>query len=393
MKLTIQNKLFMKRIESVGMMFLILLAFGTTTVLNAQESYYDLKVEKTVKTTPSKDIQRVNSCWSNVATALIEAEMIRSGKEPVDLSEMDFIHNAYLLKAQAYLNSKGKVNVDEKCIPYDAFKLMDTYGMAPESAYMQSDKDAMDKKSGGEMDAIIRGSLKRSLDQGEDGLSERNQSFVDGALTMHIGDTKMNFTYDGKDYAPKSFAEQAGVNSADYVMLTSDSRQEMNKPFVLELKNNWDKDNFYNVHPNELFKAMKEAIGSGYAVGWYGFVDNEMVYSKEAVAIVPISDMPGAKKEDGKEVHYTYQPLPEKTISEKDRQKNFEVLVNGNYNYMTLYGVSMDKEGNEYILGKDACTAGDKELNMSEEFTKLNTVYLLVNKNGLDKNLRDKLGL
>jgi len=176
-------------------------------------------------------------------------------------------------------------------------------------------------------------------------------------------------------------------------MLTSDSRQEMNKPFVLELKNNWDKDEFYNVHLNELYKAMKEAIENGYAVGWYGFVNNEMVYTDEAVAIVAIGDMPGTKKEDGKEVGHTYQPLPEKTIGANDRQENFEVLINGAYNFMTLYGISMDKEGNEYILGKDACTAGDEELNMSKEFTKLNTVYLLVNKNGLDKNLRDKLGL
>jgi len=381
----------MKRMKSLGMMLLMLLAFGSTTVLLAQESYYELKVKSTVKTNPSKDIQRINSCWSNVGTALIEAEILRSGKESVDLSEMDLIHNAYLLKSQAYLDSKGKVNVNEKCMPYDAFKIMDTYGLAPESAYMHSDEDAMDKHSG-EMDAIIRGSLRRAIDM-EDGKSERYLGFVDAALTKHIGDTKLNFKYDGQDFTPKSFAAQAGVNSGDYIMLTSDSRQEMNKPFVLELKNNWDKDEFYNVHSNELYKAMKEAIENGYAVGWYGFVNNEMVYTDEAVAIVAIGDMPGTKKEDGKEVGHTYQPLPEKTIGANDRQENFEVLINGAYNFMTLYGISMDKEGNEYILGKDACTAGDEELNMSKEFTKLNTVYLLVNKNGLDKNLRDKLGL
>jgi len=324
---------------------------------------------------------------------MIEAEMLRSGKESVDLSEMDFIHNAYLLKAQAYLDSKGKVNVDEKCLPQDVFKLMDTYGMAPESAYMQSNLDPMAKESG-EMDAIIRGSLRRAIDQSEEGSSERYQNFVDAALSKHIGDTKMNFTYDGKSYTPKSFAEQAGVNSSDYVMLTSDSRQEMHKPFVLEMKNNWDKDEFYNVPPNELFKAMKGAIDNGYVVGWYGFVNNETVFADEKVAIVPAGKMPGTKKDDSdKEVQQTNQPLPEKIISEKERQENFEVLVNGSYNYMTLLGTSMDKEGNDYIIGKDACTAGDKELNMSKQYVKLNTVYLLVNKNGLEKNLRDKLGL
>jgi bleomycin hydrolase len=393
MKLTIQNKLFMKRMMLPGKMFLMLLIFGSSTVLFAQETYYDLKVRQTVKTNPSKDIQRINSCWSNLGAALIEAEMIKSGKGSVDLSEMDFIHNAYLLKTQAFLDSKGKVNVDEKCLPVDVFKLMDTYGMAPESAYMQSDLDPMSKESG-QMDAVIRGSLRRAIDMGDSGETERYLNYVDAALSKHIGDTKMNFTYDGKDYTPKSFAEQAGVNSADYVMLTSDSRQEMHKPFVLEMKTNWDKEEFYNVNPNEMYKVMKDAIENGYAVGWYGFVNNEMIIVDEKVAVVPIGKMPGTKKEGtDKEVQQTYQPLPEKTISEKERQANFEVLVNDNNNFMTLYGISMDKEGNEYILGKDACTAGDDELNMSDPYLKLNTVYLLVNKNGLDKNLREKLGL
>ncbi len=381
----------MKRMRSFVLMFLVMLTFGDASILVAQESYYDLKIKDSVKTSPSKDIQRLNSCWSNVGAALLEAEMIRAGKGTVDLSEMDFIHNAYLLKSRAYRETKGEVLVNEKCIPYDVFKLMDTYGMAPESAYMKSNMDPMDRQSG-EMDAIIRGSLRRSLDMEEGDLTERYSNFADVTLTKHIGDTKMDFTYEGEDFTPMSFAEKAGINSDDYVMLTSDKREEMHKAFVLRFKQNWDTDKFYNVHANELFQAMKDAIENGYAVGWYGFLDEEMIFEDEAVAIVAMGKVPGEVNEY-KPASMSLDPIPEKTISTQDRQKNFEALVgSGSYNYMTLYGISTDKEGNDYIVGKDACSAGDKTTNMSKAFVKLNTVYVLLNKIALSKELKNKLG-
>jgi len=372
-------------------MFLMLFAYGSAQVLVAQDLYYDLKVEKTVAATDSKDLQRINSCWSNTGTALIEAEMIRSGKGTYDLAEMDFIHNAYLLKAQAYLDSKGKVQVTEKGLPIDVFKLVDEYGMAPESAYMKSDMNTMDKQSG-EMDAIIRGTLRRALDQGETSLTDRYQNYVDAALSKHIGDTKMQFKYEGKDYTPESFAEQSAINSSDYIMLTADNREEHHMPFVLGLKQNWDNDHFYNVHSNELYRAIKDAIEMDYVVGWYGFLDGEMIYEDEAVGLVPLDRMPGEGEGD-KEATMSDQPVPEITITDKKRQENFEVLVGGTYNYMTLFGISIDSQGNKYLVGKDACSEGNKELNMSKAFTELNTIYVLLNKNGLSKELRNKLGL
>jgi bleomycin hydrolase len=381
----------MKRVRLFLLMFLMLFAFGSARVLVAQDLYYDLKVKSTVKTTDSKDIQRINSCWGNAGTALIEAEMIRLGKGTFDLAEMDFIHNAYLLKAQVYLDTKGKVQVTEKGIALDVFKLMDEYGMAPESAYMKTDMNTMDKHSG-EMDAIIRGSLRRALDQGEETLTDRYKNYVDAALSKHIGDTKMEFNYKGKEYTPNSFALESGVNPSDYVMLTTDGRSEIYKSFALELKENWDNDKFFNVTAPDLLEAINDAIKSGFVVGWYGFADAEMIYSDEAVAIVPAKDMPGQKAGD-ESAEIVYEPVAERTVTDEERQKNFELLIGGTYNYMTLYGISTDKKGNAYIVGKDACTAGNNTVNMSEAFAKLNTVYILLNKNGLSKELKNKLGL
>jgi bleomycin hydrolase len=248
-------------------------------------------------------------------------------------------------------------------------------------------------KSSGEMDAIIRGSLMRAIDEEDVVLIERYKNYVDVALTKHVGDAKMNFTYEGEDFTPMSFAAKAGVNSADYVMLTADTREEMYKPFVLGLKQNWGKDKFYNIGSKELFGAIKGAVENGYVVGWYGFLDGEMIYADEAVAIVAAGKMPGQVEGD-EAAEQVFEPVVERNVSDEERQKNFELLVRGkNYNYMTLYGISTDKKENSYITGKDACSAGDMTINMSEAFIKLNTVYILVNKNGLPKELKSKLGL
>ncbi|OYT14270.1 MAG: hypothetical protein B6I19_00835 [Bacteroidetes bacterium 4572_114] len=381
----------MKRINSLVLMLLTLVAFVNAPVLFSQEPYYDLKVKNSVEITPSKDIQRINSCWSNVGAALIEAEMIRSGKGIYDIAEMDFIHNAYILKAQAYLDSKGEIKVTEKGIPFDVFKLMDQYGMAPEPAYMKSDMNVMDKQSG-EMDAIIRGTLRLVLEKENGEFTDRWQNTFDAALSKYIGDTKMEFKYHGKDYTPKSFAGEAGINSSDYIMLTVDGRQENYKPFVLELKNNWDKDEFFNVTSSDLQNAISSAIKNGYAVGWYGFTDSRMIYAEEDVAIVPAVSMPGQEDND-ESTEKVFEPVEERAISDDERQKNFELLVSGTYNFLTLYGISEDKNGNAYIVGKGACEAGDETINMSDAFVKLNTVYVLLNKNGLGKELKNKLGL
>jgi bleomycin hydrolase len=60
---------------------------------------------------------------------------------------------------------------------------------------------------------------------------------------------------------------------------------------------------------------------------------------------------------------------------------------------MLVYGLSKDKKGADYLVAKNTCTSGDGELNLSEAYVKLNTVFLLLNKNSLPADLKVKLGL
>lgn len=60
---------------------------------------------------------------------------------------------------------------------------------------------------------------------------------------------------------------------------------------------------------------------------------------------------------------------------------------------MLVTGISKDKKGANYLTVKNVCESGDKALNLSENFVKLNTVYLLINKRALPDNLKGSLGM
>ncbi len=377
----------MRRMKNLTALFLLFL-MGISVVSQAQENIYGMETGKENPTTKPKDLKRPGSCWSNAGTAFLEAEWLRTGKKEVDIAELDFVRNAYLYKGDIYVKGDTALRVDEKGIPYDVITYTEAYGMAPEEAFMTSTGKPMDATSG-EMDAILRGTLKMVQLKEGGNFTDRWKSTYDAALTRYIGDVKLEFNYEGVDYTPKSFAEKSGLKPADYVMITNDADQEMNKPFVLGVKNNWNKDEFYNVSLTDMTGALKNAVKNGYPVIWCGSIDNELVYAEENVAIVPAAGMP--KQDESSEV--AAEPVPETTVSATMRQEQFEAAYQGNLSYLLVNGMAKDTNGNEYFTAKYVCESGDKELNLSKEYVKLSTIYLMLNKNGLPADLKSKLGL
>jgi len=358
--------------------------------VSAQKTFYDIKTVKQIKTTPSKDIQRTGSCWANAGTALLEAEWIKNRNQEIDLSEMTFITDLYKLKANAHVSSKGAIYVDEKGLPQDVFTLMQEYGMAPESMYMKSE-DKPEKASSGEMDAIIRATLHMVMEKEGGNFTENWKNTFNASLYRYLGETRINFNYEGKDYTPKSFAAQSGLKASDFVTLTSDDKSAMDTKITLTAKNNWNKSQAYNVNPDILVSAIQSAVNNGYCTIWYGSLPDEMIYNAEKVAIVPdgkIADLTQGDETD----ENSFNPLPEKTITNTERQAVLETSAKTEQNYLLISGISKDKNGTEYLIAKNVCEAGDQTLHLSSAFLKLNTGFIVVNKKGLPTGLNSKLG-
>lgn len=379
----------MRKIHSSLMLSVIFLLFSFVG-LQAQETFYGLKSTKKLTTSPSKDLPRPVACWSNAGTALLEAELLKSGQKDVDLSEMDFVHNAYLQKADVFLKNGGKIRVGGDGIASDVFLAAAEYGMVPEAGFMKSEKDPFGEDAG-EMDAILRGTLRMVLDKEKGVFSERWKNTYDGALVSYIGEARISFKYNDQDFTPKSYAEKLGIKTGDYVLISSDSRQEMFKPFVLPVNNNWSDQKAYNVAPEDLVTIMKNAVGNGFTVAWGGDFVEKSVFAAENVAIVPASKMPGVKANETDKL--AMEPVAETIVTPTMRQEKFQTLLSKELSYMLVYGLSKDKKGADYLVAKNTCTSGDGELNLSEAYVKLNTVFLLLNKNSLPADLKVKLGL
>jgi len=377
---------FMRQVFSIQLLVFYFIVIGFSDVA-AQDAFYGLKSQKSVKSSPTKDLQRKGTCWSNAGAALMEAEMLRMGKKAVDLQEMDFIHNAFLLKADLYVETQGKFRVGENGIAYDVIKCIEKYGMAPESAYMAPAPMETEPASG-EMEAVLRGTLMMAL-QKDGQFTDRWSETYDAALSNYIGETLIEFDYDGKKLTPETFAKNSGLVTSDYILMTSDTRQPVYKPFVLTLKDNWGDDKFYNVSQEDLISILNNSVNAGYAAVWCGNVDKEQVFAAENVAIVPATKLTGTESTTITDKN----PLPEKSITASDRQLVFETLLDKKLSNMLVTGISKDKKGANYLTVKNVCESGDKALNLSENFVKLNTVYLLINKRALPDNLKGSLGM
>ena len=82
--------------------------------------------------------------------------------------------------------------------------------------------------------------IVKSIIQNKNGkLSPVWEKGFSGVLDAYFGEYPDHFTYNGKDYTPKSFAREVGINPDNYIVLTSFTHHPFNKEFVLEIPDNY----------------------------------------------------------------------------------------------------------------------------------------------------------
>ncbi len=381
----------MKKLMLLNKIWIALFLLSAFTA-GAQDKYYQLSGKDALKTSDSKALKKSGTCWSNAGTAFLEAEWLRLGKAPLDISVMHFVHTIYLKKADVFIDSDKTLHVDPVGTAFDVVMLSDEFGMIPEEAYMYPEASRMGSKiQEGEMDAKLRGTLQMVQRNGE-GFSERWENIFNTTLLTYIGDSKLDFTYKGEKYSPQSFAAASGLSMADYILLSADPNAAKNKSVKLDLNENWAGYNAFNVPTAEMIEAVKASIQAGYTVLWYGALDNEFLFEDENMAIVPASGtMPGEKADNDGEVEEEFVPVPEASITDEMRTEALKENMQKEQDYLLIFGLASDQKGNEYFKAKKVCAEGNHVFNMSKAFVDLNTIYLMANKNGLPADLQKLL--
>ena len=268
------------------------------------------------------------------------------------------------------------------------------HGIVPESVY-PGKLPGQKKHDHSEVFSILNCMVKTYVNQRK--ISPVWAKAFNSILDVYFGKLPKEFIYKGKTYTPKSFfKDEVGLNLDDYVEITSYTHHPFYTKIRLEVPDNWSyNSNYYNVPMNDLYNIAYNAIMNGYTVDWDADV-SEKYFSKDrmGIALIPAKDWEDLpRKERNKKIE---KPLKEKTITQEMRQKTFEEWTTTDDHLMHIIGIAKDQNNNRYFIiknswGKDTKYKGYYYI--SEAYFKLKTIAIMVNKNAIGKELRDKMGI
>jgi bleomycin hydrolase len=372
-----------------------------------KSSWYEFTIVKENPATSVKNQYRTSTCWSFSSLSFIESELLRMGKGEYDLSDMFVVRKTYADKAVKYVRFQGEFNFGPGGAFHDVFYVIKNYGIVPEEIY-DGKKIGEDNHMHGELDAVTKAYMDAVLENENGKLSPVWLEGFNGILDAYLGESPENFTYNGKEYTPVSFAQELGINPDDYIEIGSYTHHPFYEKFIIEIPDNWMLDQLYNVPLDDMMAIIDNSINSGYTVAWGSDVSEKGFSWKNGIAIVPdenLTDLSGTEKEkwekltekEKKAALYSFESyVKEKDITQELRQEEFDNYLSTDDHGMLITGIATDQNGNRYYKIKNSWGTADHIYEgyffASEAFVKLKTIDIMVHKNAVPKGIRNKLG-
>lgn len=358
------------------------------------------------KITSVKNQNRSSTCWAYSALGFLEAELLRLNKGDHDFSEMFVVYHTMLDRAVNYVRLHGDASFSPGGSFYDVLYCWRHYGIVPDKAMPagvmygdtlanHSDLDAAAKAY---VDVIAKSTVSK--------ISPLWRRPLEAIYETYLGKLPQEFTYKGKKYTPRSFADSFGLNMDDYVSLTSYSHHPFYEAFAIEIQDNWRGAKSYNLPIDELMQVMRNAVNTGYTIAWGSDVSEEG-FTRNGIAVMPDvkkgaeltgSDMAhwlGLSKAD-RRAELTSRPLPEMTVTQQMRQEAYDNWETTDDHGMLIYGLAKDQNGKQYFMVKNSWGLSGKYKGFwyaSEAFVAYKTMNIVVHKNAIPKEILKKLNL
>ena len=360
--------------------------------------------------TPVKDQNRSSTCWSYSTIGFLESELLRMGKGEYDLSEMFVVHHTMLDRAEYSVRMYGTAEFAPGGSAYDVIYCLKNYGMVPQEVmpgiqYGSTPADTLPVHA--ELDAIAGGVVKAVTNSGLKKLTPVWKKALTAVYDTYLGKCPATFIYNDKEYTPKSFAAELGLNADDYVSITSYTHHPYYTTFALEVPDNWRMDQMYNVPMEEMMAIIDNALAKGYTLAWGADV-SEICFTRKGLGVVPEEekavDLTGSDaarwlglSATDKREELTKKPLPEKTITQEMRQAAYDSWENTDDHGMQIFGTAKDQNGKRYYMVKNSWGTKRSEYKgiwyVSEAYMQYKTNDVLVHKNAIPKEIRKKLGI
>lgn len=388
--------------------FIALNLFGQEPA-KTEEKGYQFTIVKNIEVSPVNNQQRAGTCWSYSGIGLVEAEMQRQGNEYVNLSEMFVVRKCYEQKAVKYVRMHGTCNFSGGGAVNDVFDVIDSYGIVPEDVYKGLNYGT-NVHTHGELDLVLKNYLDGVIENKNRQLSTAWLNGFKGILDAYLGPEPQNFTYNGKNYTPRTFADEiVKIKTSDYLFFTSFTHNKLYSNFILELPDNWSNKSFFNVTIDDMVEMYEHAIDKGYTILWASDISEKGFSSTNGVAIIPqddISEMDGderlkweqmTKKEREKQLYSFDNPVPEKNITTEMRQAAFDNYLTTDDHGLLITGTAVDQNGSKYFYVKNSWGTEYNNFNgyfyASYPFIKYKTVNWAIHKDGVPKSIKNKLGV
>ena len=383
---------------TIAMLLLPAMAFAQVDLINkvAQNGgdeipQFEFTTVYDIEATSVKNQARSGTCWSYSSTSFIESEMIRMGKDPIDISEMYTVRKTYQDKADRYVRLHGKLNFSQGGALLDVLYVIKHYGAVPQSVYEGLNYGTVNNDHN-EMEAALKGIVDAVVNKNSGTITTAWKRALDGVLDAYLGEEPATFDYQGNSYSPKSFADEViGIDVDDYIQLTSFTHKPFNAYYAILVPDNWNWDPSFNVPLDDMMGAIDHALSKGFTVDWATDVSEKGFSLKNGVAVMPEADWKDMTSEERSAI-YT-GPHAELVVTQALRQDAYNNYQTQDDHGMQIVGKVLDQTGDAYYIVKNSW--GDREndyrtgyIYASEAFVRYKTISVLMHKDALPKAIK-----
>ena len=364
---------------------------------------------KEIPITSVKDQNRSGTCWDYSTLSFFEAEILKSTGKKYDLCESFVANKTYMERAIQVVRYHGDCQFAQGGSAEDVLSTLKNHGICPEGAMPFPGSLYGDSLNNfNEFFSLLEPYVAAIAKSNSKKISNQWKAGLQGILDAYLGKCPEKFSYEGKEYTPKSFVNSLGLNLSDYVSITSYTHHPFYTGFAVEVQDNWRFPLSYNVPMDEMMQIIDNAIDKGYTIAWGGDVSEEgftrkgLAYAVDGKATQSLagSDMAKWLKLTPAKKNSILDSLgcnvPEIVPTQELRQERFDNWQLTDDHGMHIYGIAKDQNGKEYYMVKNSWgESGDYKGTwyMTKAFIAANTMDFLINKNAIPAEIRKKLGI
>ena len=401
----------MKKVLTFALMAMVAVSAGAAKK-KAPAKNQNKPVFTTIKENPItsvKDQNRSGTCWDYSTLSFFEAEILKATGKTYDLCESFVANKTYLERAIQVVRYHGDCQFSQGGSAEDVLATLKTHGICPEDAMPFPGSLYGDSLNNfNEFFSVLEPYVAAVAKSDAKKISNQWKVGMQGILDAYLGKCPEKFTFEGKEYTPKSFVNSLGIDLSDYVSITSYTHHPFYTAFAVEVQDNWRFPLSYNLPMDEMMQVIDNAIQEGYTVAWggdvseTGFTRQGLAYAVDAKQTQSLagSDMARWLKLTADKKRSIIDSLgykvPEVKATQEMRQERFDNWELTDDHGMLIYGVAKDQAGKEYYMVKNSWgETGDYKgvWYMTKTFIAANTMDFLINKNAIPAEIRKKLGI